>query len=205
MKRFINRTTRSNSKQRGVVLFIALIMLVAMSIAGIGLMRSVGGGVMLAGNLSMKAVTTRASDHGVEQVLDWILANAANSAVLEATTTAYLNGYSAVMNGPPGSFTPDLQGRFDGANQTAAWWALNGRTVPNPANLNDFTVQYVVHRMCTNTGAPDAECVRLPTPPGGCGQLLGCGAALGGFILYRATVRVTGPKGTESFVQVMVY
>jgi type IV pilus assembly protein PilX len=50
--------------QRGVVLLIALIMLVAMTLAGIGMMRSVDTGSVIAGNLAFKQATLNASDAG---------------------------------------------------------------------------------------------------------------------------------------------
>jgi Tfp pilus assembly protein PilX len=47
-----------------VVLLIALIMLVAMTLAGIGMMRSVDTGSVIAGNLAFKQATLNASDAG---------------------------------------------------------------------------------------------------------------------------------------------
>lgn len=48
--------------QQGVVLFVALIILVAMTLAGIALMRSVDTNVLIAGNLAFRQGATMAGD-----------------------------------------------------------------------------------------------------------------------------------------------
>jgi len=55
------------SRVRGAVLFIALIVLVAMSLAGIAIMRSVDTATLIAGNLAFKQGTMHSSDNGIEQ------------------------------------------------------------------------------------------------------------------------------------------
>jgi type IV pilus assembly protein PilX len=48
-------------RERGAILFIALIVLVAMSLAGIALMRSVDTNVLIAGNLASARARPRAA------------------------------------------------------------------------------------------------------------------------------------------------
>ena len=64
--------------QRGVVLLIALIILVAMTLAGIGMMRSVDTGTLITGNLAFKQSTMNASDAGTSEGFN-ALATVANS------------------------------------------------------------------------------------------------------------------------------
>jgi type IV pilus assembly protein PilX len=199
-------------RQRGVVLFVALVMLVAMSMAGIALMRSVSGGVMLAGNLSMKTVTTRASEFAIEEAAEW-LDDDENDDLLDADTDAYVEGYSTVMNGPATpAYAKDSQGLFDPINQPAAFWGDDGpaRTLTGddvPADLEGFTARYVIHRMCETPGDASSDCVKFSIPDDGCSpdvdpKLCDLGS---GRVLYRVTVYITGPKNTDSFVQVMMY
>ena len=54
------------AEQRGVVLFIALIVMVAMSLAGIALIRSTDTAGIVAGNLAFKQAATNALDRSVE-------------------------------------------------------------------------------------------------------------------------------------------
>jgi Tfp pilus assembly protein PilX len=62
------------SRARGAVLFIALIVLVAMTLAGIAIMRLVDTATLIAGNLAFKQGTVQSSDNGVEQAFQWLLA-----------------------------------------------------------------------------------------------------------------------------------
>ena len=90
------KMSRIPLKQRGVVLFIALIVLAAMSLAGIGMLRSVDTGNLIAGNLAFKQATLNASDLGIETGFQWLLTQAGTTA-LDANITA--SGYYA---NPPG-------------------------------------------------------------------------------------------------------
>ena len=60
------------SRQRGAVLFIALIVLVAMSLTGIALMRSVDTNLLVAGNLAFRQGATAAGDWGVESARSYL-------------------------------------------------------------------------------------------------------------------------------------
>ncbi len=76
------RSITTPRSQRGVVLLIALIMLVAMTLAGIGMMRSVDTGSMIAGNLAFRHATSQASDAGTSTGFNALMtiANSANTA-----------------------------------------------------------------------------------------------------------------------------
>ena len=53
-------------RQRGVVLLIALIVLVAMTLAGIGMMRSIDSGTLVSGNIGFREAAVATADTGVE-------------------------------------------------------------------------------------------------------------------------------------------
>ncbi len=52
-------------RQRGAVLLIALIVLVAMTLAGIAMMRSVDTGILVSGNMAFRQSATLAADAGI--------------------------------------------------------------------------------------------------------------------------------------------
>ena len=83
--------TARRKRQEGLVLFIALIVLVAMTLAGIALMRGVDTGTVIASNLAFKQTTTSVADVGVETARTWLLAQAATSLYNDNTSsgTAY--------------------------------------------------------------------------------------------------------------------
>src|SRR5476651_696590 len=63
-------------RQGGVVLLIALIVLVAMTLAGIGMMRSIDAETLVAGNIGFREAAVATADTGIESARTWLLANA---------------------------------------------------------------------------------------------------------------------------------
>jgi hypothetical protein len=181
-------------RQRGAVLFIALIVLVAMSLAGIALIRSVDTANLIAGNLAFKQNAAHGGDWGAEQARTWLQGQAP----------------TALYNDVPGLYSAAMQ---SGADFTATdpskpdfdWAANSFGPVTDPAGNE---VRYVIHRMCEFAGPP-GNCVST-TSGGTAGGTKG-GATYGGAALpstsqlyYRITTRVAGPRNTVSYVQVMV-
>jgi Tfp pilus assembly protein PilX len=187
-------------RQRGVVLFIALIVLVAMTLAGIAMMRSVDTALGIAGNMSFKQATLQGSDNGVQTAFGWLTANAAGTTLQNDST---LNGYYSSQPGTePNWFDPS----------DAIW--NNAVTVGTDAAGN--TIKYVIHRMCTqantpyngsNAGVPNACALYTPTTGGSAGSSMAVGSVV--FIgqpqvYYRVTTRVDGPHNAASVVQVSI-
>lgn len=190
----------SAMRQRGTVLFIALIVLVAMTLAGIAIMRSVDTATLIAGNLAFKQGTIQASDSGIEQGYQWLLAN---RAVL-ANTNLGAGYYSS----RPGA-EPDW-------NDPLTW--TSAASVGTDAAGN--TTSYLIHRLCNCPDTPyNGTCAtgtaqqcaltsasNTPPPPAQ-GDSFAVGAP--GFledpkVYYRITVRTQGPRNTTSYVQSMV-
>ena len=189
-------------RQRGVILVIALIVLVAMTLAAIGMTRSIDTANLVAGNLSFKQSSLSAADKGIEGGFQWVLGRAGTTALNDSDLTA---GYYSSRPG----IEPDW-------TNSATWVDavyLNGGAEDPAGNV----ISYIVHRMCTepNTtyngvGASgnDNQCA-LSTPTGG--STTGGSMAVGSVqfqgnpqVYYRITARSQGPKNTESYVQSMV-
>lgn len=186
---------RLQRAQRGVVLLIALIVLVAMTMVGLAVMRASGGSILMAGNLSFRQNATAAGDLGIELARTWLLAQ--GPVTLENDMTA--NGYYATWDNTfnPSTFT--------------AWYDPG-----QPADAGGNTVRFVIHRMCGLAGGvtagsapPNQECVTLASAlkSGSKGGVQYGEKALAGTaqVYYRITARVDGPKNTVSIVQAMVY
>lgn len=187
---------RSPTKQRGVVLFIALIVLVALGLAGVGLMRSVTSGVLVAGNLALKQGTTAAADIGAATVQAWLPTQSLK--VLENNGAAGSGYFASWSNG------------FNAHEQDDAWWAANGRPVTVTGTpFEGWDVRYVLHRMCSTTGEVEkADCVQLGQLQQGWGYKCfdpDAPCAEPKNPLFRVTTRVVGPKSTISYVQSFVY
>ncbi len=188
------------SRVRGAVLFIALIVLVAMSLAGIAIMRSVDTATLIAGNIAFKQGTMQSSDNGIEQAYQWLLAN---RPTLWSNNLAqgYNSGYATPVWTSPATWT---------------------NSVNLGADLAGNTISYQIHRMCNcqdtlyngvcGSGQSNQCALDNPTgtgapPPPSAGESFTVGAP--GFLqdprlYYRITVRTQGPRNTVSYVQSMV-
>lgn len=194
------RTHTLRSRQQGVVLFIALIVLVAMSLAGVALVRSVDTSLGIAGNMAFKQSTIQGSDLGIREAYAWLAAN--NTGTILQTTSAGSGYYSN---------QPAAEDWFDSAKWGGAKAANGG--LPDAAGN---TVKYIIHRMCTQADTPyngknagvDNICALItPTSGGSSGGSMSVGSVqFQGIpsLYYRITTRVDGPRNTVSIVQVSV-
>lgn len=73
-----NHIPPSPRSQEGLALFVALIVLVAMSIAGVALIRSVDTGTLIARNLAFQQSATLSGDQGIETARTWLLNNSSS-------------------------------------------------------------------------------------------------------------------------------
>ncbi len=138
-------------RERGLVVFIALIVLVAMTLAGIAVMRASGSSILTAGNLAFRQNATVSGDAGVETALGWLRAQ--GPLALESSAPA--NGYYALwFDDKNGNGVKDADEDFNPA--TSPVWKTPGRAVKvggGAADKAGNSVQYVIHRMCSQTGA----------------------------------------------------
>ena len=194
--------------QRGVILFIALIVLVAMSLAGIALMRSVDTNVLIAGNLAFRQGATMAGDWGIEAARAWLDTNKAGT-TLESDQPGVTSGGGYWANWQSAA---DLYGATSSTADDYNW--NNATVVGTDAGGNE--VRYVIHRLCSQAGATTSSavsCVKVGGSGGGGAASTGTkgttgygSAALPGVssTYYRVTVRVAGPRNTLSYVQAVL-
>lgn len=188
------------ARERGVVLFIALIVLVAMTLAGIALVRGVDSVNLVAGNLAFKQSATYAGDWGVEQARGWLSSQSAQTLTINQPAVTRGTAYWAnLQEGLDFTGTDPYKTDFDWSTAADLGTDANGNQV-----------LYVIHRMCQFSGDPtgSANCVR-----GGVSSSVGTksgatysSSALPGTsqVYYRITTRVVGPRNTVSYVQVVV-
>ncbi|CAN1505557.1 hypothetical protein MCEKH45_00635 [Methylophilaceae bacterium] len=202
-------------KQRGVVLFLALIALVALSLAAVALIRSVDTSTLIAGNIAFKQSATNSADAGVESAIAWLTGvQSANSNINVLTNPTHpfnitnaANGYySNVSDDPVAADYVDL--RAD------ATWAIS--TIPAVTDSSGNTIRYIIQRMCRNADVAiqNADCLFSDAVEDPNGQQIalpqdvcdgdGCPVA-GQTPQIRITARATGPKNSVSYVQAFVY
>lgn len=197
------------NKQRGVVLFIALIALVVMSLAAAALIRSVDTNTLITGNLSFKQSAIVSSDRGIETALTWVNTTAvANVNTLNGNNLA--NGYFSTFD------EVDLDNRA--VLRDAAIWAANSAAATGAGitagreNDTGNDIRYIVQRMCREPLAPTKENCQFGEAEVGTGSKGVKSADEAGALIdgaespiYRVTVRVSGPKNTVSYTQTYVY
>jgi type IV pilus assembly protein PilX len=213
-----SRQVRSHAsrrrEQRGVVLFIALIVMVALSLAGIALIRSTDTAGIVAGNLAFKQAAISAVDRSVETAIHALFDIAAvPDKTADWTPQNYFACVQSIAGGCIAASTdiPPIPDALDPATFTLARFTgtkgMNATLVPADGAGNN--VYYVIERMCLNAGTPVA------TAPALCNlSSAAFGADPGtehyfGLIrpadpYYRLTVRVEGPRNTVTYAQAIL-
>ena len=189
--------------QRGVVMFLALIFLVAMTLAGIALVRSVDTGNIIAGNVAFKKSALMSSDRGIQIAYQWL---SANQSSLNSDSPG--NGYFSSLpanGGSPGSTVDAWNDRNWVAE--SAW----SRAITLAADGAGNTTQYVIQRMCKVAGtaynAEGQSCVKRTVASGNSQGNVGIEGGgsntLNGqfMVYYRVTTRVKGPRNAVSITQ----
>jgi type IV pilus assembly protein PilX len=213
------RPPRHQARQSGVVLLFALIALVIMLVGSVAIMRSLNSSLFNVGNIAFK----RDMSNQAERVIGLVLADMQAGGDLASSEARgdHLteNNYSAQIlstnrQGIPLALLDD--DLFDGVGDLG-----------NDIELEDqgLKIRYVVDRLCNSTGEDavlgPANCVLSEgaAPAGGNNFTMnsaevsqntagaGGGGATGGKsavplqVVYRVSIRVSGPRNTLSFFQ----
>lgn len=199
-----NKISSFGMKQRGVVLFFALIALVVMSLAAVALIRSVDTSTLIAGNLASKQSATSSADSGIETAVNWMTA-VADPTNFDSNNVA--SGYYATQAADPKTLVWDAT---DSLPATST--ATGADAIVAGLDATGNTIRYVIQRMCRTTGVPAAvNCLFGPPPASTSSQAIRNETEAGGNVsvsqspVYRITARVVGVKNTVSFVQAFVY
>jgi Tfp pilus assembly protein PilX len=209
----------SPSRQGGVVLMIALIILVALTLGGIALVRSIDTTNLISGNLAFQQAATRSGEAGTETAMQTFL---------EAVTTTQTSLWND-------DFTRAYAASTQAVGTTASWWdsywsttinpndqvlpgqcsngsATGGRVcvlATDPATGN--TVSYTIQRLCRSAGDPTqtttTACARGSQPLSTKGEDFtsdSSGHLRATQYFYRITTRIAGPRNTSTYIQTVV-
>ncbi len=187
-------------RQRGITLIIALISLVALTMAGIALVRSVDTGNVIAGNFAFRQSSLQATDTGVETAFVQL------ATITNTPDTAIANQYFPVMQDLDSNGIPCCKN-----NVTTVNWSV----VPSsPLGSNsEYAVKYVIERLCTGSLPIDADAIVASCVVDQASSLNsvklgggGCATNCNGppAVNYRVTVRVEGPRNTVAMSQAIV-
>lgn len=194
-------------KQRGVVLLITLIMLVAMTLAAIALMRSVDTTNLVAGNLAFQQTAVHSADVGTEEAI----------AYLYTVPDLKCNGTGVGVNCAVGykSFhQPELEPPSAGVTWESYWNAMvNGPGVVALTNLpNGYSGAFIIEAMCVSAGKVNCQ-TATTTSTSTTPQGQDMGSQSRAFLTnttttnanyYRITTRVEGPRNSVGYVQALI-
>lgn len=185
----------ARSRQRGVVLLVALIVLIALTLAGLALIRSVDTTNLIAGNMSFHESAVHAGERSTElAVTNWLQPNnqtAAGKIVLYDHNAA--NGYRAVRADPATGVSLDVY-----------WASLAGQTLTGATDVAGNTVSYVIHRLCDATGDPLLASCSKPPAINGPFTIGVPGPTPPPQVYYRVTARIVGPRNTVAYTQAIL-
>lgn len=204
----MQRRSAGPRRQEGVVLMIALIVLVAMTLAGLGMIRSIDTGTMVAGNIGFRESAVASGDTGIEAARTWLMANI-NSLDSDQIASGY---YSTRQD------NLDFTGNMTAGGTDGVDWGGSDPSQPVKAfdagTALDSTgnhVYYLIQRMCSIPGsinAPAQSCTTISQNGLGSTQSApeysSYGLAVTNEVYYRVTSRVDGPKNTVSYVQAVI-
>lgn len=192
------------SRQHGVVLIFALIALTLLLVGAVALVRSTNTTLFAAGNLALKQDLVNQGERAVPVVMNLLRVGALNTALARADNSA-ANNYSASMLPVDANGIPEIL-LASNADFAAAWQAADIEVTDASGRNQQVRVRYVVDRLCAVAGEETAlgdQCIRARDPIRG-GSSLDSRAAdttSAPPVVYRLSIRVDGPRGTQSFFQ----
>jgi len=196
-------------RQRGVALFVALIAMVLLSIAGIALVRSVDTSSGVAGNIAFRVGAIGPVNEAIESAVDKLF----RSKIIMTNQHDIANGYYALLqpgekpNGIPAALAGDyatMSANYSGAGLPAAVVDSNTK----------MEVRAIIERMCKDPGTAGpwplslALCDTLPPKVSQAGtdnKPANKSLTLPAIPNYRVTVRVDLPNaGAVSIAQAIL-
>lgn len=197
-------------RQRGAVLVISLLVLVVMLISAAALVRSFDISLSTAGNLAFKRDLAQQSEQAAQDILTRFRSGGALlNPVTRAANQSTMNYFAVVLpSNPQGIPTVLLSATATDVGTAGDIDAGQG-----------VSLRYVVDRLCSETGDDQTlgatRCTLADSAmvPGGSSadwqraersSSAAAGGARGGVnqpVVYRLSIRASGPRGTQSFFQ----
>ena len=189
-------------RERGIVVFVALIAMVLLSLAAVAIMRSVHTNTLVVGNLAFRQAATALSTAAVEKAVFDLFQP--TKTIADLTNHDLPRNYYATRQA--GEDANGIPAALQGTNPPPAYPG-GAQVVTDAATGN--TVRYVIERMCIAAalGKPAApnECEMIPPKQSYAKETqVKKGIPLPKIPYYRMTVRVDGPGNSVSFSQAML-
>lgn len=189
--------SRSFRRQHGLALPVMLIILVVMLMGSAYLIKATNSTTMTTTNLAYESTLNKAADLGLVTAFEWLSATAnTNKIALDADDAT--NGYVASLD------------TTQSVSSSGFW---TGKKIITDG---DLSIEYVIHRACSNAdayNAPTNRCMQTTPNPAALGSAVGLGSSLSSNALalagnpqlhYIITARIRGPRGGNVINQLAV-
>jgi type IV pilus assembly protein PilX len=205
----------SMNRQRGIVMIVALVVLIALTIASIGLLRSVDTASTITGNLGVKKDLYRVSNLGVQSALQNLAlirvsnelppaSDATRSYYATAALPTDVRGIPQILVNAPVPLIPG------GATGWAGEFSLPvvADTGGGVTAAGGYLFRYVAERLCPFEGVSDPA-INVCREATGAASFVPAGSftqtlTQGGSVYIRLTLRIDGPKNSTSYFQAML-
>jgi Tfp pilus assembly protein PilX len=198
-----NSFAGNSAGQKGAVLIISLIVLVAMTLSALALIRSVSTTNLVSGNLAFREAAMLSADRATEDAMVSCINNQDYHGIVEC------DGYRQKREDPDPSPVGEGEGTGDGGSWDHFWERVVApgnqyKSIGSDAAGN--LVYYVIHRLCDKEG----KATRFICPESPRGTSTGSKKGGGGpepsdlQVYYRITSRVLGPRNTVVYTQTVI-
>jgi len=207
MKRIISSP---RGPQRGAVLIISLIVLVVLMLAGVALVRSTDTALLQSGNMAFHRDLANQSERAIPVVRALLLTGALATTTNRAADMLAENYSASVLDSNEQGIPHALLVSDQAFTNSFGMNATRDITLTDPTtNVTWGSIRYVIDRQCTQAGDETtlgALCASATPPTSGCtsDNLATCALGVASQIVYRVSVRVTGPRNTQAFFQTSV-
>lgn len=204
--------------QRGISLLFALLALVALTVAAVGLVRTVGTGSLVVGNVGFKMDATSAGDRGAEEAITWLRTNMGSALNVDVAASGYYATSKDALDPTGRNTTMSPRAVVDWNDDNCAtvsgtYTACLDATARTTIGGN--TVNWIITRLCAAAGAKDDASNSCATSiSGGVTDNYNSGAKQYGDDLpdesvtepyYRIVVRTVGARNTVSYTETIVH
>lgn len=192
--------------RRGVVLLLGLIALAIMLIGAAAMARSMTTALFNAGNIGFKRDMTNQAERAAAAAAALLDTGGALAGAATREGHVVASNYSATV------LPTNVQGLPLALIDDSAFSAVGQSSNDIAVTAQALTLRYVIDRLCTATGAAAAERCTMandPNPPSCSGSecnsasnsSTGGASAVSNRVVYRVSIRITGPRGTQSYFQ----
>ena len=188
----IRRARHAVREQRGVVLFVAMIAILALALAALALDRAVATDATIAANVDARTHATLLASEAIERAI---------AALFETGTIA-----NRLADDVPHNYFASRQAGEDTRGVPRTLQAIEN--YPTDAAIVDagerHQLRYVIERLCARPGIAATDNCTLTPPSAAAARGTPGPGEPPRTPIYRITVRVDGPAGAAAFVQAML-